>query len=46
MFDAYLINGPGSNFTVWNSYLRVEYNMNASIVSPDYQPVVIGKTII
>jgi hypothetical protein len=40
------MNGPGYGFTVWNSYLRFEYNINASIVSPNYQPVIIGKIII
>ncbi|CAF3337216.1 unnamed protein product [Rotaria socialis] len=42
MFDAYLINGPGSGFNVWNSYLRFEYYINTTIVTPNYQPVVIG----
>ena len=39
------MNGPGANYTVWNSYLRFEYNMSASVVSADYQPVIIGKMI-
>ncbi|CAF1385731.1 unnamed protein product, partial [Rotaria magnacalcarata] len=42
IFDAYLINGPGSGFTTWNSYLRFVYNINTTIVTPNYQPVVIG----
>jgi hypothetical protein len=40
------MNGPGSDFTVWNSYLRFEYNINESLVSPNYQPVIIGKITI
>lgn len=36
------MNGPSSNFTFWNSYLRFEYEFNTSTIQADYQPVVIG----
>lgn len=39
------MNGPGQDYTVWNSYLRFEYNINSTVVSPNYQPVIIGKII-
>ncbi|CAF1457750.1 unnamed protein product, partial [Adineta ricciae] len=42
VFNAYLINGPSSNFTFWNSYLRFDYNISKTVNSSNYQPIIIG----